>query len=74
MIKNEEGHILNTHADIETVLLQHLRDIAKETISDKDHFIRDLTRHIPRIVTREDNFNLNRPVIEEEVGEVIKEM
>jgi len=56
------------------MLVQHFRDIANETIADRDHFIKDLTRHIPRIVTREDNFNLNRLVTEEEVGEVIEEM
>eukprot|EP00253_Pinus_taeda_P023715 PITA_23715 len=32
------------------------------------------TQYIPKLVTREDNFNLNRPVIEEEIEEVVKEM
>eukprot|EP00253_Pinus_taeda_P004077 PITA_04077 len=73
-IKDEGGHLLNSHEDIETVLVQHFRGIAKETILDRDHFIRDLTRHIPKLVTREDNFNLNRPVTKEEVSKVIKEM
>ena len=31
-------------------------------------------KYIPKLVTREDNHNLNRPVSEEEVSEVIKEM
>lgn len=56
------------------MLVQHFRGIAKETISDREHFIKDLTRHIPRLVSREDNFNLNRPVTEEEISEVLKEM
>ena len=73
-IKDEGGHLLNSHEDIETVLVQHFRGIAKETILDRDHFIRDLTRFISKLVTREDNFNLNRPVTEEELSEVIKEM
>eukprot|EP00253_Pinus_taeda_P002158 PITA_02158 len=46
----------------------------KETILDREYFIKDLTGHIPRLGTREDNFNLNRPVTKEEVSEVIKEM
>eukprot|EP00253_Pinus_taeda_P028863 PITA_28863 len=46
----------------------------EETILDRVHFVRDLTKHIPKIVTREDNFNLNRLVTKEEVSEVIKEM
>lgn len=56
------------------MLFQHFHGIAQETISDKEQFIRDLVGHIPKLVTREDNFNLNRPVTEEEVSEVIKEM
>ncbi len=73
-IKDEEGNLLNSHEDIEVVLVQHFRGIVKETISDRENFIRDLTRHIPRLVSREDNFNLNRPMIEEEVSEVLKKM
>eukprot|EP00253_Pinus_taeda_P032535 PITA_32535 len=72
--KDEGGHLLNSHEDIEAVLVLHFHGIEKETISDRDHFIKDLIGHIPRLVTREDNFNLNRPVTEEEVSEVIKEM
>jgi len=56
------------------MLVQHFRGIAKETGSDREHSIRDLTRHIPRLVSREDNFSLNRIVTEEEVSEVLKEM
>eukprot|EP00253_Pinus_taeda_P004744 PITA_04744 len=41
---------------------------------DRSQFISDFTKHIPKLVTREDNYNLNRPVNEEEVSEVIKEM
>jgi len=73
-IKEEEGHLFNSHEDIEAVLVQHFRGITKETISDREHFIKDLTRHIPGLVSTENNFNLNRSVTEEEVSEVIKEM
>eukprot|EP00253_Pinus_taeda_P010316 PITA_10316 len=47
---------------------------SKEAISDREESIRVLIRHIPRLVSSEDNFNLNRPVTEEEVSEVLKEM
>lgn len=73
-IKDVKGKLLNTHEDIEAVLVQHFRSIAEETILARAHFIEDLTRYIPKLVTREDNFNLNRPVTEDEVSEVIKEM
>eukprot|EP00253_Pinus_taeda_P016024 PITA_16024 len=61
-IKDSEGKLLNTHKDIEVVLFYHFQSIAKETILDRAHFIRDFTKHIPKLVTREDNYNLNRPV------------
>ena len=56
------------------MLVQHFRGIAKETISDREHSIRDLTSHIPRLVSTEDNFNLNRLVTEEEFSEILNKM
>eukprot|EP00253_Pinus_taeda_P019282 PITA_19282 len=73
-IKDSKGQLLNTHKDIEVVLVQHFRSITEETILDRAHFIRDFTKHIPKLVTREDNYNLNRPVNEDELSEVIKEI
>lgn len=73
-IKDEGGHLRDSQEEIETMLVQHFQGISKETTANRDHFIRDLTRHIPRLVSREDNFNLNRPLTEEEVNEAIKEM
>eukprot|EP00253_Pinus_taeda_P006320 PITA_06320 len=48
--------------------------IAEEPLIDRSKYINDFTKHIPRFVTREDNYNLNKPVNEQEVKEVIKEM
>jgi len=59
---------------MEAMLVQHFRGIAQENNPEGDNFIRDLTRHIPKLVTREDNFNLNRPVTEKEINEVLKDM
>ncbi len=59
---------------MESVLVQHFQSIAEETIVDRSQFIKSFTKNIPNLVTREDNYNLNRPVMEEEVNEVIKEM
>eukprot|EP00253_Pinus_taeda_P029450 PITA_29450 len=73
-IKDEGGQLLSSHEDIEVVLVRHFRGIAKENILDREHFIKVLTRHIPRLVSREDNFNLNRPVTKEEISDVLKEM
>jgi len=74
MIKDEDGEIQNTHKEIEAVLVQHFRNITRENIPDRDQAIRGITSHIPKLVSREDNFNLNRPVSKEEVGEVLKYM
>eukprot|EP00253_Pinus_taeda_P002583 PITA_02583 len=41
---------------------------------DRFLFIKNFTQHILKLVTREDNYNLNRLVMEEEGNEVIKEM
>jgi hypothetical protein len=57
------------------VLVQHFRRYSKgKQFQTENISSRTLTRHIPKLVSREDNFNLNRPVTEEEVSEVLKEM
>ena len=59
---------------MEFVLVQHFLNIAKEPLLDRSQFINKFTRYIPKLVTREENHNLNRPVSEDEVREVISEM
>jgi len=74
VIKDEGGILHNSHAEIEEPLVKHFRGIAKETCYDLENPIRNFTRHIPRLVSSEDNYNLNKPVTEDEVREVLKEM
>jgi len=59
-IKDSRGNHLSTHKEIEAVLVQHFQGIAKEPLVDGSQFISDFTKHIPKLVTREDNHNLNR--------------
>eukprot|EP00253_Pinus_taeda_P026177 PITA_26177 len=73
-LKDTQGNQFNTHKEIESALVQHFQSITKEPLIDRSQFIKDFTKHIPILVTREDNYNLNRPVTEEEVSKVIKEM
>jgi len=73
-IKNERREIQTTHKDIEAVLVQHFRNITRENTPDRDKPMRGIIGHIPKLVSREDNFNLNIPVEEEEVRQVLKEM
>ena len=61
-IKDENGQIHHSHEEIDVVLVKHFRDIAKEKFSDREPFIKNLTKHIPKLVSREDNGNLNKPV------------
>lgn len=56
------------------MLVQHFEGITKENNLDREQFIKEITKYIPKIVSREDNFNLNKPVSEEEVSEVIRDM
>jgi len=74
LIEDEGGNLHNFHVEIEAVLVNHFGRIAKESCYDRENSIRNFTRHIPRLVSREDNFNLNKLVNEEEVSFVLKEM
>eukprot|EP00253_Pinus_taeda_P023276 PITA_23276 len=68
-LKDSQGIKLLAHKDMESTLVQHFFDIAKEPMEDRTRFIDKITQHIPKLVTREDNHNLNKPVSEEEVSE-----
>ena len=69
-----QGKELNTHKEMESVLMQHFQSIAEKNNVDRSQFIKSITNNIPKLVTMEDNHNHNRLVTEEEVNEVIKEM
>lgn len=73
-IKDKKGETHNIHKDIETVFVQHFWDISRENNLGREKSINEIIRYIPMLVFREDNINLNRPVTEEEVSEVLKEM
>eukprot|EP00253_Pinus_taeda_P008493 PITA_08493 len=73
-ITNQYGIERHTHEDMEKFLLQYFQKIAEETSEDRYQFMKRFTQYIPKLVTREDNFNLNRIVTEEEIEEAVKEM
>ena len=56
------------------MLVQHFKSITVETLADRSQSCKNFTKNIPKLVTREDNYNPNMPVTEEEVNKVIKEM
>ena len=73
-LKYTQGKQLNTHKEKESDLVLNFQGIAEEPLIDRSQFINEFTKHIPKLVTREDNYHLNRPMNEQEVSEVIKEM
>eukprot|EP00253_Pinus_taeda_P027957 PITA_27957 len=74
LIKDKRGNNLKSHEDIEVALVQYFRDIAQETCYKRGHYIRDFTNQIPRLVSREDNVNLHRPITkEEDILEVVED-
>ena len=73
-LTDQHGIERNTHEEMEEVLVQHFQRIVEETTVDRYQFTKIFTQYIPKLVSREDNYNLNRPVTEEEIEEVITEM
>ena len=73
-LNDSHGIKLVSHKDMEYFLVQHFLSIVEEPLVDRSRLINSFTQYIPQMVTREDNHNLNRPVSEEEVSEVINEM
>lgn len=73
-ILNENGELQTSLKNIEVALVQHFKGITKENNIDREQCIKEITKNIPKMVSREDNFNLNKLVTEEEVSEVIKDM
>eukprot|EP00253_Pinus_taeda_P025366 PITA_25366 len=68
-IKDSQGIELVSHSDMESVLVQHFCNTAKEPLEDRSEFIENFTQYIPQMVTREEKHNLNRPISEEVVVE-----
>jgi len=73
-IKHENGELPNTNKDIESMCVQHFQNITPEKNPYMEQSIREIIRHILMLVSREDNFNLNRPITEEDVSKVLKDM
>lgn len=71
---NVDGELQTSHKNIEGVLVQYFRGITNENNPDREQHIKEIIKNIPRMVSREDNFNLNKPVTEIEVSMVIKDM
>eukprot|EP00253_Pinus_taeda_P014499 PITA_14499 len=73
-ILNVKGELQTSHKNIEGVLVQYFIGITNENNSDGDQHIKEIIKNIPRMVSKEDNFNLNKPVTEAKVSMDILEV
>ena len=51
-----QGEELNTHKEMESIMVQHFQSIVEETIADGSQFIKSFTKNIPKLVTKEEQF------------------
>jgi mannosylglycoprotein endo-beta-mannosidase len=73
-LEDGQGNLIKDHSKIEERLLQYYQDLLTEPPQDRTDAIRKVTRHIPTLVTPEQNAALTRPITQEEVDQAVKEM
>jgi hypothetical protein len=73
-IKDQDGIERESHKEIETTLVNHFHEIAQEPNQDRTEAIQRIIQHIPILVIEEQNNNLNKPIAEEEIDQVLQEM
>ena len=61
-LKTRAGNIVETRREIEAELTQHFSEILREDGGDRSRDIEQITRLVPRLVTREKNKMLNNPI------------
>jgi len=70
---SEEGETLHSHADLETNLVEYFQDLLTEPNPDRHEAINKITRHVPSLVTQEQNPALLRPFTIEEVDQALQD-
>jgi hypothetical protein len=73
-IRDQDGIERESHQDIENTLVKHFQGIAKEPNRDRTTTIQRITRHIPKLVTEDQNISLCKPIAKEEIDQVVQEM
>lgn len=73
-IKNQEGHCVLQHDEIEKLLVDHFKNLLNEIQVNRTEAIMKISKEIPKLVTREQNLALMRRITMEEVEETIKNM
>jgi ribonuclease HI/exonuclease III len=73
-LEDSQGNLTREHSKIEEELLKYYQDLLTEPQLDRTAAIRRVTKHIPALVTPEQNAALTRPITQEEVAQVVKDM
>jgi hypothetical protein len=73
-LEDSQGNPIREHSQIEAELINYYQDLLTETREDKTTTIQRVTRHIPSLVTSEQNTALTWPITQEEVDQAIKAM
>jgi hypothetical protein len=69
----DEGETLQSHEDLETNLINYFQNLLTEPIPNRQAAINKITRHIPSLVTQEQNAALLRPFTIEEVDQALQD-
>ena len=70
----EEGNISETQEELETTLNSYFAKILQELEEDREEAQREVFRHIPKIITEEQNHILGKSIEIMEVEMAIKKM
>eukprot|EP00253_Pinus_taeda_P027333 PITA_27333 len=68
-ILDNEGNLHNTQESIRKAASKHYRDLLSETKGEEDYS--DFLQHLPKVITKEMNDNLNKEIEEEEIKRAI---
>jgi len=73
-LEDSQGNPVREHSKIKAELINYYQDLLTETKEDRTTTIQRVTRHIPSLVTFEQNTALTRSITQEEVDQAIKTM
>jgi hypothetical protein len=73
-IKDQDGIEHESHQEIESAMVRNFHEISQELHQDRSEAIQRITQHIPRLVTKEQNIFMNKPIATEEVDQALQEM
>ena len=73
-LKERDGTILEEQRPIEQELIWYFSDLLSKSEDEDQRNRRNITEHIPKLVTQDHNFILMRPIKWEKVEEVVLQM